>query len=363
MNKKLLGITIILLVFCGFVVSKLNNNTMAKVVDYDGSNLLVTIDDKTMDALPSSGNYYLTNYECDNTNTELVWDRTNYKLTVSNGNEGGEVSCSLSFKSNPLLSDMEVGSYVEYNGTGGMVGDNKVTCDGGSCSGMNANQELDKSGYTYGYCQNGNAKYYTTGWRIAYITNNKVKLISAGGVECNERVSSFGNDTYIKMANASALKYCNSSLVDGECMCESTNEGVCDKASTDAWAINDSDFYYITKSISGKGKRLSEYSSDLGDEVEDLDSSLYCEDKHSTKECGYNNDLIDNGGYYWFASGYSSIKETGIYWDASSRGIKSTDENLSYGLRPIINLASTVYITGGNGTIDDPYKISNDKRD
>jgi len=363
MKKKLLGTTIILLVVCGFVVSKINNKTMAKVVDYDGSSLLVTIDNKTMDSLPSSGNYYLTNYECDNTNTLLVWDRNTYKLTVSNGNDGGEVSCSLNFESNPLLSDMEVGSYVDYTGIGGMIGSNKVTCVGSTCSGKNANQELDKSGYTYGYCQNSNAKYYTTGWRIAYVTNNKVKLISAGGVECNERVSSFGNDTYIKMANSNALKYCNSSLVDGECMCESTGEGVCDEASTDAWAVSDNDFYYMTKFISGNGKRLSEYSSSLGDVGEGLDNNLYCEDEYSTKECGYNNDLIDNGGYYWFASGYSAIKENGVYWDASSRSIKSTDEEFSYGLRPIINLSSTVYVTGGSGTIGDPYKISNDKRD
>ena len=40
MKKKLLGITIVLAVFCSFVVSKINNKTMAKVVDYDGSKLV-----------------------------------------------------------------------------------------------------------------------------------------------------------------------------------------------------------------------------------------------------------------------------------------------------------------------------------
>ena len=67
-KKKLLGIAIILLIFCCFVVIKINNKIIDKDIYYDGSNLLVTIDDKTMDALPSSGNYYLTSYECDNTN-------------------------------------------------------------------------------------------------------------------------------------------------------------------------------------------------------------------------------------------------------------------------------------------------------
>ena len=162
------------------------------------------------------------------------------------------------------------------------------------------------------------------------------------------------------MANAKALKYCNSDYVDGNCSCGDKNgDGLCDEASTDAWAISDNDFYYMTKSISGFGKRLTDGSSGLGDLGGGLGSKLFCYANYSYQECGYNNSLIDNGGSYWFASRYSSSSTAGVFWDSSSRGINFSSDSYVIGLRPVISLSSTVYVTGGSGTIDDPYTIGN----
>lgn len=375
--KKLLSIVIVVLLISFLGIVNIDNKKVSKSINYNGTNLMVTVDDKSIDSLPTSGNYYLVSYECDNINALVSWDRKNYKLSVSNGKDGGGVSCSLNFKSNPLLNEMKVGSYVEYVGTGGKVGNTDVVCKNGgeasssvaedatessnSCRGENAREDLDSSNYTYGYCYSTNSKYYTTGFRIAYVKDDKVKLISAGAPECINRTTSIANEKYIKMSNASAVKYCNKDLVDGECVCDSSVPGECDSASSDVWAVNDSDFYYMTSSISDKGKRLTLESSMLGVDGGSVGTDMYCYRNYSYLECGYNNDLIDNGGYYWFASKYSSVSGDGVYWNANSRGIDSTNSNFAYGLRPVVNLSSTVYVVDGDGTMSSPYKIANKK--
>ena len=369
MKKKLISAVIILSIIVICIVININSKDKTKIINYNGNNLLINIDGVSMDSLPTSGNYYLTSYECDNDNTKLSWNRTTYKLDISNGISSGGVYCNLTFKSNPLLNEMPVGSYVAYIGTGGTVGNTSVTCSGNACSGENANQVSDTSGYTYGWCYARNYKYYVTGWRIAYIKDNKVVLVSAGAPECLARVESDANETYIKTANAVALKYCNINFVDGNCVCVDENvDGLCDAQSTDAWAINDYDFYYMTKAISGVGKRLTSDSdaadSGLGDSTGGTLTTAYCLNQNSYKECGYNNDLIDIGGYYWFASrntnsSTSSYYTNGVGLRPITRNIYSYTGAFAFGLRPMINLSSTVYITGGDGTMDSPYQIAN----
>ena len=376
-NWKVYSLVVLLTIILG--VGSLfydSSHFTSKVVTYQGNNLRVSIDGNTSFSLPTSGTYYLISYECDNNSTEVSWDSSSYELTVTNGKNGGGVSCDLTFKSNPKLNELPVGSYVAYTGSGGTVGSTSVACQmngsassstataeteaPNSCSGQNAREDLDTSGYTYGYCYSSNYKYYTTGWRIAYIKDSKVRLVSAGSPECNSRTSSTANVTYIQTANAKALKYCNTNYVDGNCTCtDSDADGLCDSPSMDAWAINDTDFYYITKAISGYGKRLTSNSSSLGDSGGALGTTLYCNGKYSYQECGYNNDLLDNGGYYWFADRYSPSSTNGMYWLPSIRNVNYNSYSYAYGLRPVISLSSTVYVTGGKGTMDDPYTIGN----
>jgi len=376
-KKKLFVVASVLLIVICFSVINNNIRDKSKIVNYEGNKLFVTVDEVSMDALPSSGNYYLTSYDCDNTNTKITWDRTNYKLVVSNGNDGGGVSCDLEFESNPLLSKMEVGSYVDYVGSSGTVGSTTVSCKNSttgssvdaddseapdSCHGQNAREDLDSSNFTYGYCSYDGNKFHTTGWRIAYVKDGKARLISAGAPECMSVTQSVANATYIKTANAKALKYCNSTYVDGSCTCTSTTSGQCDSASTDAWAVSDADFYYMTRAINNNvGKRLAEGSSLLGDVGGSLGETLYCDSGYSLKECGYNNDLIDNGGLYLFAAKYNDSEEGGMVWEPNYRVIMVDAWSSSVGFRPVINMSASVVVTGGSGTMDDPYTIYNKK--
>ena len=80
---------------------------------------MVNVDGENVSKLPSSGQFYLASYDCNNKNTVVSWDRDENKLVVSNENKKGGISCYLDFQSTPALSSMKVGSYVEYVGDNG----------------------------------------------------------------------------------------------------------------------------------------------------------------------------------------------------------------------------------------------------
>ena len=376
MRRKICYVVILFLIagFSSIYLLSHTSHLTSRVVTYQGNNLRISVDGEISSTFPTSGTYYLIDYQCDNDKTKIIWNHSTYELSITNGKEGGGVSCNLTFESKPKLNSMPVGSYVAYEGSGGTVGSTSVACQKNgsassstedveteapnSCLGQNAREDLDTSNYTYGYCYSSDSRYYTTGWRIAYIKDSKVRLVSAGSPECNSRTESTANVTYIKIANAKALKYCNRNYVDGACTCTSSTSGQCDSPSTDAWSINDTDFYYMTKAISGVGKRLTDGSSSLGDSGGTL-GTLYCNAKYSYQECGYNNDLIDNGGIYWFAAQYSSSDASGVRWNPNHRRVCRNSNTDAFGQRPIISLSSSVYVTGGSGTMDDPYTIGN----
>ncbi len=352
-NKSGSAVTITFGVMGGFVHNSVEDIILAEnqhrlvtaIVprDYDIQLASVTIDGAKASSLPTSGTYTLSNYTCEKGST-LKWDTYKKAITFSAGTKKEE-SCSLEFTTKTdyplLMSIAKQGDYVAYEGNNGcMKGGTPVTGtgdaeSGNSCLGYNANDTLDTSGYTYGYCYDANYKFYVKGWRIAYTDDTRAYLISAGSPECNTRTSSAGNATYISEANTRALKYCNTAYVDGSC------------DSTNAWAIGDTDFNKMTAQMIGtSGGYL--YMS--------ISGATKCGSVHSTRVCGYYNDLVDNGGYYWFAAAYSSSSTVGVYWSPYDRYVRSSGTD-AYGLRPIIRLSSSIVVTGGSGTIDDPYTI------
>ena len=71
------------------------------------------------------------------------------------------------------LSSAKAGSYVNYVGSNG--------CSGNSCLGYNANYVGNSN---KGYCYKEGNKYSSNGFRIGYVKDNTVYLISAGSLEC-----------------------------------------------------------------------------------------------------------------------------------------------------------------------------------
>ena len=327
MNKKYVRVIVSIFVIISIIsyVMGVGPKNSREVV-YQGNRYMVSVDGGKVSRFPS-GDYYLVDYDCNNKHTIVSWNRETSEVSVSNGNHKGGVSCYLSFESRPKLSSMKAGSYVQYVGNNG--------CNGNACSGVNANYS---DNLHQGYCHSKDMQYYLKGYRIAYTKENTAYLVSAGAPECMCTSSDGGTNQscatalsvtsiqeHIQNLNQVALKYCNSQFAYG---------GVCDNQS--AWNINDNDFRYM---IGNKSTIVS------------------CLELQNGK-CGYSNDLINIGGDYW----YSFIHDNGqniFYWDSIHSFIGQSASSSSFGVRPVIRMSDSVVVTGGDGTANNPYQISN----
>ena len=282
--------------------AKIDVNVISRVsssfVKFDRPDIVVsgiTIDGVSSSSLPVSG-FYDMKATCEK-GSHVVWDALSKKL-VYDKNSYVNDSCRLDFVSSQekvYLKDVLKGSYVEYTGN--------FLCNGKSCNGDNAHYVNDDD---MGYCEDVNYHFHTNGWRVAYIKDGTAYLVSAGALEC------FSGDgvkveKIIEQLNHISLGYCNANYA---------YDGVCDENS--AWLLKYSDIELILKS--GKA---------------------------------YQNDLVDNGGYYWYVG--DSSKDI-FSWDPSLRSLDNTSFS-SYGVRPIIRLSSDVLVVGGSGTYTDPYII------
>ena len=78
----------------------------------------------------------------------------------------------------------------------------------------------------------------------------------------------------------------------------------------------------------------------------------------SYKNTSYESGYLDIGYYWWLLNPYSSS----YVWEISGIGVAySCNPSDNYGARPSINLKSSIQLSGGAGTKDDPYTISGDK--
>ena len=219
------------------------------------------------------------------------------------------------------LSEAKSGTYVKYTGNNG--------CSGKACEGQNANYVSPSD---MGYCSNSSYKFDSSGWRVAYVQNGSAYLVSGGAPEClctnsdgtsgtscssYEKTNNLPN--HIANLNAAALKYCNPTYAYG---------GYCNVNTT--WNINNDDFIKITGSSLNSG--ITGESSDYP--------------------------LISNNGYYWFASVYSSYAQHAYVWYADSSKVYHAFSMEADGVRPVIKLKSTIVVTSGKGTYDNPYIIS-----
>ena len=248
------------------------------------------------------------------------------KIGVSYGLEnGGDLELSDNShwfgEASDLLSDMAIGSYVKYAGNNG--------CTGKSCRGQNANYVNDTN---MGYCYHSSYKYNANGWRIAYIKDGTAYLISAGspecvctnsngsvGKSCSSNETTAGLSKHIANLNTKALTYCNSTYAYG---------GKCD--SNSAWNMSEADFKAITGATLSTANNKSGYES-------------------------YS--LINNGGWYWYAKPTSTSSAYAFGWEPGNQYVSSYTSYNALGSRPVVRLASSVEITGGTGTYEDPYTI------
>ena len=276
--------------------------------------------------IPSKGKYEISLRIDNNSDSDIP-----VKIGVSYGLEnGGDLELSANShwfgEANDLLSDMVAGSFVQYAGNNG--------CVGKACEGQNANYVSNSD---LGYCYDSNYKYNANGWRIAYIKDGSAYLTSAGspecmctkgdgtaGKSCSNSETTAGIPKHLENLNTKALTYCSSAFAYGR-KCDSNS----------AWNMGDADFKEIT-----------------GDSL----SAHYLSD-------GYydNYSVINNGGYYWYGTATSASTTTAYSWRPISRSTYNSISSYAFGVRPVIRLSSSVFVTGGTGTSEDPYVISTGK--
>ena len=186
-NKKSIGVISLCLILILVVIGSFttNDNKLNTKVEIEGDYFALLVDDKESSTLPQAG-VYLIDYTCDN-NSKIEWDRSTGKLSISKNTSVTE-NCSLTFKTNPLASDLPQGSYIAYEGNNGCLRNGTATAtvttsgqgtneNSNSCLGYNANANIDGSKDStygmYGYCDTSNYRYYVSGWRIAYTKDNR----------------------------------------------------------------------------------------------------------------------------------------------------------------------------------------------
>ena len=67
---------------------------------------------------------------------------------------------------------------------------------------------------------------------------------------------------------------------------------------------------------------------------------------------------LNNGLYWWTLTPYSSSYVRSVYINGYSNSISPSSN--SYGVRPSINLKSSIKIVDGDGTVDNPYRLNGD---
>ena len=87
----------------------------------------------------------------------------------------------------------------------------------------------------------------------------------------------------------------------------------------------------------------------------------YCATQTKNTECGYNQELIDIGGYYWISALNNLTATQAFYWTPtlSLKKVYYDDSKTSFnfGLRPVLRLRANVKIESGTGTAEDPYRL------
>ena len=74
--------------------------------------------------------------------------------------------------------------------------------------------------------------------------------------------------------------------------------------------------------------------------------------------CGYNNDIINNGGYYWILDGNNSLVQ--YYWNPSKGSVFNTSRfDSGYGIRVVLRLNNSIFIKSGDGSYNNPYVLAN----
>lgn len=371
-NKRIvICVLLIVIMICTLLII---GNKPKNTFNYNGNTIALLVNGKVSNTFPSKGLYQI-DITCDN--ADGIWDIDNWKLDIKNIT--GNVSCNVSFTSNPKL----LSNVVNTTSTSGEVSGNGL---------------LYKSDYGVRYKGNNPNNYIwynkelyriigktpvctavnTDGTCKTWNNNGLVKIIrndSIGGLVYNANTTSSSTwvDSTIQKNinkcflgqinsrnNSDCAAYCYSFYSSSQkpvAKCDYTQNGIASSGDYDNMIYNG--VYWnigVTGSSSTVGKmqydkeKSSQTSTTL--KIGLMYASDYGYAMSSTNDD--ENNWLFTKGYEWTMTAYSSSKPVRV---SSFGGLIDTFASLGYAVRPVLYLKSNVYVISGDGSEGNPYKI------
>ena len=369
-NKRIvICISLIAILICTLLVI---SNKPKKTFGYNGSTIALLVNGKVSNTFPSKGLYQI-DITCDNANG--VWDIDNWKLDIKNIT--GNVSCNVSFTSNPKL----LSNVVNTTSTSGEVSGNgfiyKSDENGVRYKGNNPNNYIWYNKELYRIigktpvCTAVNTDGTCSTWN----NNGLVKIIrndSIGGLVYNANETSSStwvgstiqknlNECFLSQINSrnnsACAAYCYSYYKSEKpvAKCDYTQNGIA--SSGDYYNMIYDGVYWnigVTSSTSTSG------STQYNKEKESQTSStikvglMYASDYGYAMNSRYKNNWLFTKGHEWTMTAYSSSRL--VFVDYTGR-LDNLDAYYGYAVRPVLYLKPNVYVISGDGSEGNPYKI------
>ena len=372
-NKRIVICILLIVIMIGTLL--VISNKPKKTFKYNESTIALLVNGKVSNTFPSKGLYQI-DITCDN--ADGVWDIDNWKLDIKNIT--GNVSCNVSFTSNPKL----LSNVVNTTSTSGEVSGNgfiyKPDENGVRYKGNNPNNYIWYNKELYRIigktpvCTAVNTDGTCSTWN----NNGLVKIIrndSIGGLVYNANETSSStwvgstiqknlNECFLEKINSrnntTCATYCYSyydSSYKPVAKCDYTQNGIA--SSGDYYNMIYDGVYW---NIGVTGSTSTSGSTQYTKEKASLTSTtlkiglMYASDygyaMNSTND--YKNNWLFTKGYEWTMTAYGSSPP--VYVNLNGR-LSSVYAYRGYAVRPVLYLKSNVYVISGDGSEGNPYKI------
>ena len=398
--KKIIKVVLVLLVMVISALLIVINNKGDKyyeIVGYPNMKIAVSYNGEARSDFPvkDSNLFYNVIATCDN--ADARWDYDAWELVI--GNLVSESKCKVSFTTR---SKDTLYNYIVNTLYNNMDGSNNIYKEDHTINGNSYSEYRYEGEDTL---VNNYVWFNNELWRIigafpggtpttdadnlgdgAPSVNNTVKIIRDNAIGSFAWHKSNTNDWTVALLNTEILNnlYLNSS--SGTCYFYSTTVGkacsfvdnglanVQDFIENAAWNLGGYNSFSVTTAnmyTYERGTTVSSgrpvvttakvglmYPSDYGYSVTNANCSHTSKnlDRYNSSSCGGKAWLLKYG-YEWTNSPYSGW--SGYVFYVGSGGYLSNDyANDGNGVRPVLYLKSNVYVTGGDGSINNPYQLS-----
>ena len=369
-NKRIVICVSLIVIMIGTLL--VISNKPKKTFEFNGSTIALLVNGKVSNTFPSKGLYQI-DITCDN--ADGVWDIDNWKLDIKNIT--GNVSCNVSFTSNPKL----LSNVVNTTSTSGEVSGNGLLYKsdyGVRYKGNNPNNFIWYNGELYRIIgktpvctevnTDGTCKTWNNNGLVKIIRNDSIGAIKYGSNSTwmGSNIQNLLNTCYLGK-KSSCDSYCYSYETSAVGLCDYSSDGI---DASDYYGNMIEDVYfnvgagdsayktaanYYTQEIATHATSTSKiglmYASDWGYAIEGFTGILGFD--------GYPQNSSDknwlfSNGYEWTMSAYSSSNPLYVADNGYLNNFSATD---GYAARPVLYLKSNVYVVSGTGTKVDPYRI------